>query len=28
VTRFDPNMNQEDRDRRLAGWRKAVAAVL
>jgi glycerol kinase len=28
VTRFDPRMNQEDRDRRLAGWRKAVAAVL
>jgi glycerol kinase len=28
VTRFDPGMNQEDRDRRFAGWRKAVAAVL
>lgn len=28
VTRFDPHMNREDRDRRLAGWRKAVAAVL
>ena len=28
VTRFNPNMNQKDRDRRLAGWRKAVAAVL
>ncbi|MEA1014726.1 glycerol kinase GlpK [Sphingosinicella sp. LY1275] len=28
VTRFDPRMNQEDRDRRLAGWRTAVTAVL